>query len=59
MTYIFSRSRYLVVPVYLLWETVGFAIVSHLWTRFSPQLQAQVVKRYLLRGAHRPSKSFT
>ena len=44
----YPMAAYLVVPVYLLWETIGFAIVENLWTRFSPQLQAEAVKRYTL-----------
>jgi hypothetical protein len=42
----YPMAAYLVVPVYLLWETIGFSIVEGLWRRFSPQLLVQAARYY-------------
>ena len=42
----YPMAAYLVVPVYLLWETIGFAIVESLWRRFSPEIWEQAERYY-------------
>lgn len=42
----YPMAAYLVVPVYLLWETIGFSMVEGLWRRFSPQIMEQVENYY-------------
>jgi hypothetical protein len=42
----YPMAAYLVVPVYLLWETIGFSIVEGLWRRFSPQIMEQAENYY-------------
>ena len=42
----YPMAAYLVVPVYLLWETIGFSIVESLWRRFSPEIWEQAERYY-------------
>jgi hypothetical protein len=38
----YPMAAYLVIPAYLAWSTVGWAVVSRLWERFSPGILLQL-----------------